>query len=392
MVQVFRVPEMTSAGLKNKGKTTADMNERRTAAAEYTKTSLENIGAISFDALAAEKNVENMIGAIQVPLGYVGPYHIKGDYAEGEFLVPLATTEGALIASVNRGCSVISRAGGASVKVVKDEMTRAPVFRTRDIRHATEVSEWIEANLARIKEAAESTTSHGKLLSVMPFPAGRSLHVRFAYETGDAMGMNMATIATEAAAKLIAQETGAVLISVSGNMCTDKKPAAVNGILGRGKTIVADALIPRALLEEKMHTTAAATAETCLRKCAQGSALAGSLGQNAHAANMIAALYIATGQDPAQVVEGSLCMTSCEDLDGDLYISVRLPAVEVGTVGGGTRLPCQQEALQMIDCLGPGKAKKLAEIVGAVVLAGELSTLCAQAAGHLGNAHQQLGR
>lgn len=350
---------MTNAGLKNKGKTNDDMNERRIAAEEYANVSLSNIGSISFDAIAAEKNVENMIGAIQIPLGYVGPYKINGDYASGEFLVPMATTEGALIASVNRGCSVISKSGGAYAKVVHDEMTRAPVFRTENISHAVKVSDWINENFDRIKNVAESTTSHGKLVSINSFPAGRSLHVRFAYSTGDAMGMNMATIATEAASKLIEDETGAVMISVSGNMCTDKKPAAINSILGRGKTVVADATIPKDILEEKMHTTAQAVAETCFRKCALGSAMAGSLGQNAHAANMVAALYIATGQDPAQVVEGSLCMTSCEDIGDDLYISVRMPAIEVGSVGGGTKLPCQKEALDLIGCAGSGKSKKI---------------------------------
>jgi hydroxymethylglutaryl-CoA reductase (NADPH) len=179
---------------------------------------------------------------------------------------------------------------------------------------------------------------------------------------------------------------------VSGNLCIDKKPAAINSILGRGKIVLADVTVPREMLEEKMHATPEAVAETCFRKCSIGSSLAASLGSNAHAANMIAALYIATGQDPAQVVEGSMVTTTCEVVDGGLYVSVRLPCVEVGTVGGGTRLPCQSEALSMIGCLGDGKSLKLAEIVGAVVLAGELSTLSAQAAGHLGQAHSRLGR
>ena len=381
-----------SAGLKNKGKTTKDMDERRLAAEEYSGTSLKNIGQISFDALEAEKNIENMIGAVQIPLGYVGPLKINGQYAEGEFLIPMATTEGALIASVNRGCSVITKSSGVNVRIIKDEMTRAPVFRTKDINHAYEISEWVKNNFESIKNEAESTTSHGKLISITPFISGRSLHLRFSYNTGDAMGMNMATIATEAASRVIEKETGAVLVSVSGNMCTDKKPAMINSLFGRGKTVIAYALIPKEILEEKMHTDSKTTEEVCIRKCGSGSTIAGSLGQNAHAANMIAAIYLATGQDPAQVVEGSLCMTTCEDLSGDLYISVRLPSIEVGSVGGGTRLPCQKEALQMIDCLGSGKSKRLAEIVAAVVLSGELSTLCAQAAGHLGKAHSQLGR
>lgn len=379
-------------GLKNRGKGRADVEDRRKAVEDYTETKLEHIGAMSFDPQLAEKNIENMIGAVQVPVGFVGPLRVNGDEARGEFLVPLATTEGALLASVNRGCSAISAAGGAASIVVKDEMTRAPVFRVKDARHAVQAGKWVEGNFQKLKEAAEATTGHGKLLSATVFASGRSLFVRFAYSTGDAMGMNMATIATEAASRLIEKETGAVLVSVSGNLCTDKKPAAVNSILGRGKIVLADVTVPRALLEEKMHATPEAVAETCFRKCEVGSAMAASYGYNAHAANMLAAVYIATGQDPAQVAEGSMVMTTCEVVDGDLYISVRLPCVEVGTVGGGTRLPCQSEALSMIGCAGAGKARKLAEIVGAVVLAGELSTLCAQAAGQLGSAHKALGR
>lgn len=380
------------AGLKNRGRTRADVDERRKAVEDATGVDLHHVGSISFDPEMAEKNVENMIGVTQVPLGFVGPLLIRGDHAHGEFLVPMATTEGALLASVNRGCSVITSGGGATSVVVKDEMVRAPVFRVRDTRHAVESGEWIRNNVAMLAEAAAATTRHGKLLSAQPFVVGRSLYVRLSYSTGDAMGMNMATIASEAVAKVVEKETGAVLVSVSGNFCVDKKPAAVSYILGRGKIVLADATIPRWLLEERMHATPEAVTETCYRKCSVGSSLAASLGANAHAANMLAALYIATGQDPAQVVEGSMATTTCEVVEGDLYISIRLPCVEVGTVGGGTRLPCQSEALAMMDCQGEGRATKLAEIVGAVVLAGELSTLAAQSAGHLGSAHSHLGR
>ena len=379
-------------GLKNRGRSRADVDERRRAVEESTGVSLPNIGSMTFDPLAAAKNIENMIGTVQVPLGFVGPLRINGDHAAGEFVVPMATTEGALLASVNRGCSVITASGGATSVVVKDAMTRAPVFRVRDSRHAVEVAGWVEKNYDRLREAAQATTSHGRLLSAQPFAVGRSFYLRLSYSTGDAMGMNMATIASEAVSRLIEKETGAVLVSVSGNLCVDKKPAAINSVLGRGKIVLADVTVPRAVLEEKMHATPEAVAETCFRKCGIGSSLAASLGSNAHAANMIAALYIATGQDPAQVVEGSMVTTTCEVVDEGLYASVRLPCVEVGTVGGGTRLPCQSEALSMIGCLGEGKAPKLAEIVGAVVLAGELSTLSAQAAGQLGQAHKSLGR
>lgn len=380
------------SGLKNRGYSHADVDERRTAVEKITGTSLESISKYCFNSEAASKNVENMIGAVQIPLGFAGPLKINGQEASGEFIIPLATTEGALIASIARGASVINNGGGANVVVLQDLMTRAPVFRVRDLEHSAKVIDWIENNLEAIDEAVSETTGHGKLFEIEPYVDGRSLFLRFSYSTGDAMGMNMATIATESVCRLIENNTDAVLISVSGNLCSDKKPAAVNLIKGRGKIVVAEARIPQDVVEGRLHTTTDAVVETNYRKNLIGSAMAGSYGANAHAANMVAALYIATGQDPAQVVGGSMTITSCENAEGDLYISVRMPVVEVGTVGGGTSLPCQSEALKMMDCLGSGKAKKFAEIVACTVLAGELSTLAAQSAGHLGAAHKELGR
>lgn len=380
------------SGLKNRGYTAADVEDRRKAAEEFTGASLETVSKYGFDPQTASKNIENMIGTTQIPLGYAGPVRISGEYADGEFLVPLATTEGALVASISRGMSVINSGGGARTMVCADAMTRAPVLRVEGIEHSKRVIDWIDSNKAAIDEAVAETTSHGRLVRIDKYPDGRSLYLRFAFETGDAMGMNMATIASESVCRLIERETGAVMVSVSGNMCSDKKPAAINMINGRGKTVVAEALIPKDVVEQRLHTTSAAVQETNYRKNLMGSSLAGTLGANAHAANMVAALYIATGQDPAQVVGGSMSVTSCEDVGGNLYISVRMPTVEVGTVGGGTRLPCQREALSMIGCLGEGKARKLAEIVAVTVLAGELSTLAAQAAGQLGSAHAALGR
>lgn len=379
-------------GLKNRGRERSDVDDRRTAVERSTGADLSCISKYSFDPKLAEKNIENMIGAVQIPLGFAGPILVNGKYAKGEFLVPLATTEGALAASVSRGMSIITSAGGTNVRIFKDAMTRAPVFRVNGVEHAEEVIRWISKNEKKLKEAVRGTTSHGELVGIETFPNGRSLFVRLSFETGDAMGMNMATIASEAVCGLIVKGTGAVLVSVSGNMCTDKKPAWLNSIEGRGKTVIAEALIPSDIVKERLHTTVDAVVETNMRKNLIGSSMAGSVGHNAHAANMAAALYIATGQDPAHTVEASLSMTVCESVDGDLYISVRMPAVEVGTVGGGTRLPCQTEALNMIGCAGNGKAKKLAEIVAAAVLAGELSTLGAQAAGQLGRAHSELGR
>ncbi|MDR1404243.1 MAG: hydroxymethylglutaryl-CoA reductase (NADPH) [Candidatus Methanoplasma sp.] len=379
-------------GLKNRGYSHADVDERREAVEKFTGTSLENISKYCFNSEKASKNIENMIGATQIPLGFAGPIIINGDNAKGEFIVPLATTEGALTASVSRGMSVINDGGGARVRVFQDGMTRAPVFRTNGLDHCTEIIEWIGNNTEMLSSVVNTTTAHGKLISVESFPAGRNLFIRFTYETGDAMGMNMITIATEAVSKEIEKHTGAIMVSVSGNMCSDKKPAAINMIRGRGKTVIAEALIPKDTVEKRLHASTESIVETNMRKNLVGSSLSVTLGANAHAANMVAAVYIATGQDPAQVVSGSMTTTMCENVNGDLYIAIRMPSVEVGTVGGGTRLPSQSEALAMIGCLGDEKSKKLAEIVAAAVLAGELSTLSAQAAGHLGKAHQELGR
>ncbi len=197
-----------TGGLKNRGRTKEDVEERRKGLEEVTGTFLEHIAHTSFDPIMAEKNVENMVGCVQVPLGFVGPLLINGDHAKGEFFVPMATTEGALIASVNRGCSAISAAGGADVLIIKDEMTRAPVFRTKGVRDSKRVVDFVNSHFQEIKAEAETTTRHGKLIKVRAFATGRSLFLRFSYDTGDAMGMNMATIATEAASRYIERETG----------------------------------------------------------------------------------------------------------------------------------------------------------------------------------------
>lgn len=366
---------------------------RREYIEEETKTSLPTIGSftISPDSAVA-RNIENMIGCVQVPLGVAGPLLVNGAYATGDFWIPLATTEGALVASINRGCSVISKAGGAEVRIFQDAMTRAPVFAARSILHAAESVEWIEENFSLVKEAAEKTTTHGKLVHVKTYTVGTSVYVRLAYETGDAMGMNMATIASEAAAKVIEDGTGLRLIATSGNMCCDKKPAAINLIEGRGKTVSAGVYLSDELIRTVLKTTAENIIEVNTRKNLVGSARAGALGFNAHAANVIAAIFLATGQDIAHVVEGSNCITTAESSQNGVYVSVTLPSLQVGTVGGGTKLACQNECLTMLGCAGTGNAKKFAEIVAVAVLAGELSLLSALASGDLGKAHTELGR
>jgi hydroxymethylglutaryl-CoA reductase (NADPH) len=279
-------------------------------------------------------------------------------------------------------------------------MTRAPLLKCPDARRAREVAEWVKENIDYLQEKAVSkVTRHGKLRDVKPFIVGNNLYLRFEFETGDAMGMNMVTIAVDKALETLLREyDGEVrVIALSGNMCVDKKPAVLNALLGRGKTVVAEALIPRQVVEEVLKTTPEAIHEVNLAKNLMGSARAGSISYNAHYANIIAAIFIATGQDVAQVVESSIGYTWTEVREGNLYISVTLPSLEVGTVGGGTRLPTQREALALMGVAGSGdppgtNAKKFAEIVAATVLAGELSLLAALAAGHLAKAHMRLGR
>ncbi|MFB6108251.1 MAG: hydroxymethylglutaryl-CoA reductase (NADPH) [Haloplanus sp.] len=370
---------------------------RRLLVEAETGADLSAVGDYGFPADRADANVENMVGAAQIPMGVAGPVTVHGGAVDGERYLPMATTEGALVASVNRGCSVLDAAGGATARVTKSGMTRAPVFRVGDVTEAEALASWARDNEAALREAAEATTNHGELLDVTPYVVGDSVFLRFRYDTKDAMGMNMVTIATRAAAEVIEAETPAHLVALSGNLCTDKKPAAVNAVEGRGRSVSADVTIPRAVVEERLHTTPEAVAEINTRKNLVGSAKAGSLGFNAHVANVVAAVFLAVGQDAAQVVEGSNAITTAETRDGDLYLSVSLASLEVGTVGGGTRLPTQSDALDLLGVAGGGdppgsNADALAECIAVGALAGELSLLAALGSRHLSSAHESLGR
>ena len=379
-----------------------DANKAAEARRQYlekaTGAKLENIGKTIIDLnTVVGRNIENVIGAVQIPVGVAGPLLVRGDYANGYFYVPLATTEGALVASVNRGAKLVTESGGAKAKVLKDGMARAPLFKLPSLVDAVEFVNWVTQHFEEVKKAAESTTRHGRLKEIQPFVVGNYVWLRMVFSTGDAMGMNMATIAAEAAARYIQEGfPKARLVALSGNMCVDKKPNSVNFLLGRGKTVVAEALIRREQLE-KLGTTPEAVHEVNVAKNLVGSALAHSYGFNAHFANIVAAVFIATGQDVAQVVESSMGITTTEPREEGLYISVFLPSLEVGTVGGGTGLPTQREALELLGVAGPGNppgtnALKFAEIVAAAVLAGELNLLVALARNELASAHKKLGR
>ena len=373
---------------------------RRQALEEMTSTPLSNIGHHSLDVQrASHRNCENFIGVAQIPMGVVGPLRVRGRSVDGEVYVPLATTEAALVASTNRGCAAIREAGGAVVRVEDVGMTRAPVFRTSGIVQTQQFLQWIRDHESEIRQLTESTSKYLKLLEVRPYAFGTTVFLRFRFDTGDAMGMNMVTIACDRAVnELIEPGTGVPCIGLSGNYCVDKKPAAVNFQEGRGKRIYAEVLLDAPILHHILKTDARSLVEVQYRKNLLGSIAAGSLGFNAHYANVLAAFFIATGQDPAHVVEGSMGVTCIEHRGPDsVFVSVFMPDVPLGAVGGGTSLDTQREALSVIG-VSPDPEKRgdavtrLAEIVGAVVLAGELSLMAAFTSNDLARAHEKLGR
>ncbi|XP_063280105.1 3-hydroxy-3-methylglutaryl-Coenzyme A reductase isoform X2 [Prinia subflava] len=339
---------------------------------------------------------ENVIGYMPIPVGVAGPLFLDNK----EFQVPMATTEGCLVASTNRGCRAICLGGGARSRILADGMTRGPVVRLPTACQAAEVKVWLESpeGFKVMKEAFDSTSRFARLQKLLISLAGRNLYIRFQSGTGDAMGMNMISKGTEKAlARLNEEFPDLQVIAISGNYCTDKKPAAINWIEGRGKSVVCEAVIPAKVVREVLKTTTEDLVEVNINKNLVGSAMAGSIGgYNAHAANIVTAIYIACGQDAAQNVGSSNCITLMERTGAtneDLYISCTMPSIEIGTVGGGTNLLPQQACLQMLGVQGasqdnPGEnARQLAKIVCATVMAGELSLMAALAAGHLVKSH-----
>ncbi len=363
--------------------------ERRQALEKKQKISLESVGNIFVDDLQSV-HCENLIGAVSIPVGVAGPVKIKGEYVRGDFYIPLATTEGALVASVNRGCKAISESGGAIVHIETVGTTRGPVFRVSGIKQAVEFKKWLEDNTTELKKIAEGTSAHLKLLKVETQIMGKNVYVRFSYDTGDAMGMNMVTIATDAVSEYINKKTTISCLALAGNYDIDKKPAWLNVISGRGKRGWAEVVVPVHVVKSILKTDSQQFYNTVIQKCWGGSIMSGSLGFNAHFANITAAFFAATGQDLAHVVEGSIGITSAEVLEnGDLYFSVYMPDIMLGTIGGGTKLKTQTEARNII---GVSKAAELAEVFVTAVLAGELSLLSSITEKSLAKAHKKLGR
>jgi hydroxymethylglutaryl-CoA reductase (NADPH) len=367
---------------------------RRRFVTEATGASLDHVGRYSVPPSSLPGNIEHFTGVAQVPIGIAGPLVVNGEHAKGEFFVPMATTEGTLVASYNRGMKLLRAAGGVTTTVVDDAMQRAPAFLFDNARQARDFGAWVVEHFAEIKAVAETTTRSGKLRDIEQYSASRFRYLRFNYTTGDAAGQNMVGRATKAACDWMqANYQGPQQhYFLAANFDTDKKASRINTLRTRGKRVVAEALIPDKLLREIMNTNAATLFKA--RQVSQlGGFMSGVVNNGAHSANAITAIFIATGQDVANVAESSAAMVHAElTSTGDYYYSITIPSLIVATHGGGTGLATQRECLQMLGCNGPGTVHKFAEIVAATVLCGELSLGSAIVADEWVSSHEQYGR
>ena len=370
------------------------IKDRQDFIREQTGAELEHTARFSFDPDAVRGNIENFTGVVQMPLGLAGPMKLNGEHADGDFYVPMATTEGTLVASYNRGMRLTREAGGITVSVVDDAMQRAPVFIFENARQARDFGLWVTENFEAIKAQAETTTSVGKLRDIEQYSAARMLWLRFNFTTGDAAGQNMVTKAARAACMWILDVYPERIADfrLAANMDTDKKHSHLNTLRTRGKRVIAECVIPDALLREQMK----AGADQFVRYrylSSVGALLSASINNGSHSANGIASVFIATGQDEANVAESSAAIVYTDlTPDGDLYYSITIPSLIVASYGGGTGLPTQRECLEIMDCYGAGKAKKLAEIIGGVALCGELSLASAILADDWVHSHETYGR
>lgn len=362
---------------------------------KYSGKSFEHVFRHSFDPHLTKGNIENFTGVVQVPLGFAGPILVEGEHAKGEFIVPLATTEGTLVASYNRGIKVLNLSGGARVTVVADAMQRAPVFVFKDARGSRDFVGWVKHNYQKIREEAEATSNVAKLQYIDPYLSNKFTYLRFNFSTGDAAGQNMVGRATFAACSWILDnyKEGAITnFYLESNLATDKKASQINVMHSRGKRVIAEATIKRDVLVQHMrvepeklnyHSNIANI----------GAFLSGANNNGAHSPNAITAVFIATGQDVANVSESSAGILYTEMTpERDLYISLTIPSLIVATYGGGTGLPTQKECLEVMGCYGKNKVNKLAEIIGAVALAGEISLGSAISSSDWVSSHESYGR
>ncbi|MBT3720929.1 hydroxymethylglutaryl-CoA reductase [archaeon] len=335
-------------------------------------------------------NIENMVGSTQIPLGIAGPILINFENKSKEYYLPLATTEGALVASVNRGCSVINKSGGCETILLKNFQTRSILFKVKSINKIKKFLFFVNENLDELKKIGNSTDKFIELLDIEPYVVGLNIWLRIKANTNDAMGMNMVTIAGKKIADYILNNFSDVkFVSESGNLCVDKKPSSMNLINSRGKKVIASVNISNGVINKILKTTANELVDLNYRKNLLGSAASGSIGYNAHFANIIAAIYIATGQDPAHTVSGSIGFTTVEKIRNGVNFSVTLPSIQVATIGGGTSLPTQKEALSIMNV---ETSVELSRVVASAVLAGEISLLGALCSKELTSAHEKHNR
>ncbi len=369
------------------------IRERQEFVERFTGHRLQHINHYSFDPHRTQGNIENFTGVAQVPLGFAGPLTINGEHAQGDFLIPLATAEGTLIASYNRGAKVLNLSGGAKCTVVGDAMQRAPVFVFEDARAGREFVKWVEAHADKIAEEAEATSRVARLQYIDPYVANKFAYLRFNFSTGDAAGQNMVGRATFAACSWILDNyDGIKHFFLESNFATDKKSSQINIMRTRGKRVTAEAVIKRDALIQQMRVEPenlkyhAGVANV-------GAFISGANNNGLHSANGITAMFIATGQDVANVAESSAGIIYTElTPDCDLYLSITIPSLIVATYGGGTGLATQRECLELLGCYGAGKVNKLAEIIAGVVLAGEISLAAAISSLDWVSSHEKYGR
>ena len=373
---------------------TREMASRRAAfISEMTGAKLNTVSSYTIDPAVTNGNIENFIGSAQVPIGIAGPLSMVGEHAKGDFYIPMATTEGTLVASYSRGMRVISECGGARTTVVKHSMQRAPVFLFDNALEAREFGKWLNEHIDAIRGVVDASTDVPQLTEIEQYIVSNMMYTRFCYTTGDAAGQNMTGKATLYACEWIrANHPQKPRYVLSGNTDTDKKHSMMNMIQTRGKRVVAEFVLKRDVAKELLRIDTKALYR--LRQIAYvGSMQAGAAYAGPHSANGIAAMFIATGQDAANVSESHAGLNYGELLDnGDFYWSVTLPALICATYGGGTGLPTQRECLEMMDCYGTGKVDKLAEIIAAVVLAGDVSLSSAILSGDWVSSHEKMGR
>lgn len=361
---------------------------------EHTGAEVPHIKQYAIDPKVTQGNIEHFIGTAQVPMGIAGPLLVRGEHAQGEFYVPLATSEGTLVASYNRGMKVLHRSGGVKCAVVGDNMQRAPVFIFEDAAHGRRFVDWLVAHDDDLKAVCAESDPFVRLKYVDYYLSNKFAFLRFNYTTGDAAGMNMVGKATFAACNWILEHCDIPIerFFLESNFATDKKHSSINTLRSRGKRVTAEALVKRDVLRDVMDADTEALYQH--GKVANiGSMLAGTNNNGCHSANAITAIFLATGQDVANVAESSAAIIYADlTPEKDLYMSITLPSLIVATCGGGTGLPTQRESLSIMDCVGVGKVRKFAEIVAGTVLAGEISLAAAISSLDWVSSHEQLGR